>query len=85
MGCVYLDETDVLGVLPEALTAHVEAILADQAVSVAAHPAAHGTQGCQLSDVRTYDRCKRGLLTSTCYRQQGSHISYQKWVEFVMQ
>ena len=41
--CAYLDETDVLGVLPEALTADVEAVLADQAVAIAAHTAAQPT------------------------------------------
>ncbi len=36
---VQLLEADVLGVLPEALTAHVQTVLADQAVSVGASPA----------------------------------------------
>ena len=31
---VQLLETDVLGVIPEALTAHIQTILADQTVSV---------------------------------------------------
>lgn len=35
-----LDEADVLGVLAEALAAHVEAVLADDAAAVAAHAAA---------------------------------------------
>ena len=38
--CVYLLESDVLGVLPEALTAHVEAVLPDHTVPVGARPAA---------------------------------------------
>ncbi len=36
---VQLLESDVLGVLPEALAAHVQTVLADQAVSVGASPA----------------------------------------------
>ena len=35
----YLDEADVLGVLPEALAAHVEPVFTDQTVSVRAYPA----------------------------------------------
>lgn len=36
---VQLDEADVLGVLAEALPAHVQPVLADQAVAVRAHAA----------------------------------------------
>ena len=39
---VQLLESDVLGVLPEALAAHVQTVLADQAVSVGASPAERG-------------------------------------------
>jgi len=35
----YLEETDVVGVLPEALAAHVEPVFTDQTVSVRANPA----------------------------------------------
>jgi len=44
----HLDKADVLGVQLEALTAGVDAVLADQAVVVAAHTAAGtDTQGSQ--------------------------------------
>ena len=36
-----LDEADVLGVLPEALAADVQSILADETPLVGAHAAAH--------------------------------------------
>lgn len=37
----HLEEADVVGVLAEALTAHVEVVLADQAVGVVAHAAVY--------------------------------------------
>ena len=37
--CAYLLETDVLGVLTEAASAHVETVLADQTMAVATHAA----------------------------------------------
>lgn len=39
---VQLDEADVLGVLAEALPAHVQAVLTDEAVAVRAHAARAG-------------------------------------------
>lgn len=47
MSC--LDEADVLGILPEALPADVEAVLADQAPAVAADPAAGASSQAQSS------------------------------------
>lgn len=41
----YLLESNVVGVLPEALTAQVEAVLADQTVVVGARPAEKGKGG----------------------------------------
>ena len=40
---VVLDEANILGPLPEALTAHVDAILADDGRGVVAYPASPGT------------------------------------------
>ena len=40
MGSAHLDEADVLGVLTEALSADVEAVLADQTPVIGAHTAA---------------------------------------------
>ena len=40
---VQLLEADVLAVLPEALAAHVEAVLADEAVTIGAGPAGKET------------------------------------------
>lgn len=40
----HLNEADVLGVLAEALPAHVQAVLADEAVAVGAHAAARGEE-----------------------------------------
>jgi len=40
---IHLLEANILGVLMKALTAHVEAVLADQTVTVAAGPARAGT------------------------------------------
>ena len=50
---VQLLESDVLGVLPEALAAHVQTVLADQAVSVGASPAKRGSRNRVIIKVKT--------------------------------
>ena len=44
--CAYLDESNVLGVLLEALTADVEAVLADETVAVRADAAEKREKRC---------------------------------------
>jgi hypothetical protein len=44
---VVLDESDVLGALAEALTAHVDLVLSDDGTLVSTHTASAGTTGSQ--------------------------------------
>lgn len=58
----YLDEANVVGVLPEALTADVQVVLADDTTLVAAHTAAKHDTGTTESSSQFCDHARGSYL-----------------------
>ena len=61
-----LDEANVLGVLTEAATAQVEAVLADDAVGVIAHAAATAQRATEVSTTRRNGSAPAGPHAQLC-------------------